>query len=123
VASAFLVIAGHGREALDRTLDGVRPDSVTLVVMMGLASRVTIAEALGAHGWSSALPAAIVCAASTPAAWTWTGTLRDVGQASPPEGMAGVLVVGEVVSIREALLAASVRPEAATDEVKYGRNR
>jgi hypothetical protein len=40
---------------------------------------------------------------------------------APPEGIAGVLVVGEVVSIGEALAAANARP-AAADEVSYGRS-
>ena len=122
VASAFLVIAGFGDEALDRTIAGVRPDSVTLVVMMGLAHRASIVSALQTRGWSMTLPAAIVCAASTADEWTWTGTLARVADAQPPDGVAGVLVIGEVVAVREALLAASVRPAAATDEVKYGRN-
>jgi uroporphyrin-III C-methyltransferase/precorrin-2 dehydrogenase/sirohydrochlorin ferrochelatase len=122
-ASAFLVLAGHTGDALEKTLAAVRPDSITLVVMMGVAGREAIAAALLAHGWSPDVPAALVCAVTTPRAWVWTGTLGEVSQASPPEGLAGVLVVGEVVGVRQALLAASVRPEAATDEVKYGRNR
>jgi uroporphyrin-III C-methyltransferase/precorrin-2 dehydrogenase/sirohydrochlorin ferrochelatase len=123
VASAFLVLAGHTGETLEGTLAAIRPNGLTLVIMMGLAGRAAIASRLEAHGWSSELPAAIVCAAGTSDAWTWTGRLRDAAAASVPEGLAGVLVVGEVVGVREALLAASVRPEAATDEVKYGRNR
>jgi hypothetical protein len=49
--------------------------------------------------------AALVCGATTPDEWTWTGRLQDVGGATPPEGVPGVLVVGEVVQIREALIA------------------
>ena len=52
----------------------VQPNSVTLVVMMGLAGRDEIAARLIAHGWPPSTPAAIVCGASTPDAWTWTGT-------------------------------------------------
>jgi uroporphyrin-III C-methyltransferase len=122
MASAFLVLAGHTGDTLEKTLAAVRPDSLTLVVMMGMAGREKIAAGLLAHGWSVDVPAALVCAVTTARAWTWTGTLGEVSQASPPEGLPGVLVVGEVVRVREALLAASVRPEAATDEVKYGRN-
>ena len=123
MASAFLVLAGHTGETLEGTLGAIRPNSLTLVVMMGLAGRAAIAARLEAHGWSPELPAAIVCAAGTPDAWTWTGRLRDAAGATIPQGLPGVLVIGEVVGVREALLAASVRPEAATDEVKYGRNR
>jgi uroporphyrin-III C-methyltransferase/precorrin-2 dehydrogenase/sirohydrochlorin ferrochelatase len=120
VASAFLVVAGHAGDALDRTLTGIRPDSLTLVVMMGLAGRSAIASQLVERGWSRTLPAAIVCGASTPDAWTWVGTLEQVGGASPPEGSPGVLVVGEVIQVRNALSAAHARGDAAADEVKYG---
>jgi siroheme synthase len=64
---------------------------------------------------------AIVCGASTADEWIWTGALADLGSPEPPDGVAGVLVVGEVVSIREALAAAS-EPPAAADEVSYGRS-
>src|SRR3954470_4130880 len=65
VSTGFLVIAGHTGEALERAVSGVRPDSVTLVVMMGLTSRGEIASTLMRHGWPATLPAAVVCAAST----------------------------------------------------------
>ena len=39
VSSAFLVLAGHTGDALDRTLTAVKPGGLTLVVMMGLAAR------------------------------------------------------------------------------------
>ena len=121
VASGFLVIAGQTGEALEATLGAVRPHSVTLVVMMGLAGRDEIATRLTAHGWSRDTRAAIVCGASTPDEWTWTGRLADLGSAEPPAGVPGVLVVGDVIQVREQLAAAEARPWAA-DEVKYGRS-
>jgi uroporphyrin-III C-methyltransferase / precorrin-2 dehydrogenase / sirohydrochlorin ferrochelatase len=105
LSSGFLVIAGHAGETFDAPLDAVRPDSITLVVMMGLAVRDVIAERLQAHGWSGDSRAALVCGAATADEWAWTGRLRDVGAAAPPDGVPGVLVVGEVVRIREALIA------------------
>ena len=123
LASAFLVLAGHTGEPLAQVLAGVRPGSLTLVVMMGLAARDTMAAQLIALGWPPELPAAVICGASTPEEWHWTGHLADLGTAAPPDGVAGVLVIGNVVEIREALSAATRRPGAATDEVKYGRNR
>jgi uroporphyrin-III C-methyltransferase/precorrin-2 dehydrogenase/sirohydrochlorin ferrochelatase len=122
VASAFLVIAGHAGDALDATLAGIRPGSVTLVVMMGLAARAAIARQLIERGWSPDLPAAIVCNASAPDSWTWIGRLIGAGAATPPEGAPGVMVVGEVVQVRDGLSTAAPEPGAATDEVKYGRN-
>jgi len=122
VSSGFLVIAGHAGETFDSALNAVRPNSITLVVMMGLAVRDVIAARLQEHGWAAQSPAALVCGASTPAAWTWTGTLADVAGATPPEGVPGVLVVGEVVQVREALAAVRQDRTAPAHEVKYGGN-
>ena len=88
VASAFLVIAGHTGEPLDRTLAAVRPNSLTLVVMMGSRARTAIASQLWPR-LGSQLPAAIVCGASTPDAWTWTGTLGPGRGRHSARGRAG----------------------------------
>ena len=103
VASAFLVMAGHNSDAIEDTLGAVRPNSVSLVMMMGIGARGELASRLMAHGWGRQTPTAIICSASAPHEWVWTGLLSDVGAATPPEGAAGVMVVGEVVQIREAL--------------------
>ena len=107
LASGFLVIAGHAGETFDAALNAVRPNSITLVVMMGLAVRTVIAERLQTHGWVAESPAALVCGAATPEYWVWTGRLQDVGTATPPDGVPGVLVVGEVVQLRDELEAAT----------------
>ena len=121
IASGFLVMAGHTSEAVDNTLKAVRPNTISIVILMGVSAREELATRLMAHGWLAETPAAIVCGASTPDAWTWTGRLGDMGTAVVPVGAAGVLVIGEVVQVREALATASARPAAAEDEVKYGR--
>ena len=128
IASAFLVLAGHTSEAVDNTLRSVRPNTVSMVILMGVGARADLAARLMAHGWSADTPAAIVCGASTPDAWTWTGALAQLGAAAPPAGLAGVLVIGEVVRVREVLATASggvpfTRPEQFGNEVSYGRNR
>ena len=122
IASAFLVLAGHTSEAVDNTLRSVRPNTVSMVILMGVGARADLASRLMAHGWSAETPAAIVCAASMPDAWTWTGALGQMGAATPPAGLTGVLVVGEVVRVREVLATASA-PGQAGNEVSYGRNR
>jgi uroporphyrin-III C-methyltransferase/precorrin-2 dehydrogenase/sirohydrochlorin ferrochelatase len=116
VSSGFLVIAGHAGETFDAALNTVRPNSITLVVMMGLAVRGVIAQRLQAHGWVADSRAALVCGATTKDAWTWTGRLQDVGTATPPDGVPGVLVVGEVVQIREMLAAATKSTEISHKE-------
>jgi uroporphyrin-III C-methyltransferase/precorrin-2 dehydrogenase/sirohydrochlorin ferrochelatase len=120
IASAFLVLAGHTSEAVDRTLQSVRPNTVSIVILMGVGSRGDLASRLMAHGWSADTPTAIVCSASTLDAWTWTGALEQLGAAAPPVGLAGVLIVGEVVRLRGVLAEAS-RPKQAGNEVSYVR--
>jgi uroporphyrin-III C-methyltransferase/precorrin-2 dehydrogenase/sirohydrochlorin ferrochelatase len=112
LASGFLVIAGHADDKLDEVLRGVRPNGVTIVVMMGLAERAAVATRLEVHGWRPATSAAIVCGAATPEAWIWTGTLAEIGAAEPPADVPGVIVVGEVVRVREALSVARTLHEA-----------
>jgi uroporphyrin-III C-methyltransferase len=108
VSSGFLVLSGHTGEPFDETpieeiLRGVQPGSLTLVVMMGLGGRDEILASLTAHGWHGQTPAAIVCGASTAAAWTWTGRLSEIAAVSPPAGVPGVLIVGEVIRVRDSL--------------------
>jgi len=125
-ASGFLVLSGHDAGSFDEGLEAVRPHAVSLVVLMGLARRAQLAAALVARGWTADTPAAIVCGASTRDQWVWSGTLAQIGDAALPEGVAGVLVIGEVVRIREALATASAvsaGDQAGSNEVSYGRNR
>ena len=127
IASGFLVLAGHTSEMVDRALESVRPNTLSIVMLMGVSARADLAARLTAHGWSGDTPSAIVCAASTPEEWTWTGSLAQMGDASPPIGAAGVLVVGEVVRLRDRLAAlqnvSDSEPAKAGNEVRYGRSR
>jgi uroporphyrin-III C-methyltransferase/precorrin-2 dehydrogenase/sirohydrochlorin ferrochelatase len=123
VSSAFLVLSGHVSDGLDDVLRAVQPNSLSLVVLMGVRNRESLAARLIAGGWSPETPAAILCGASTPEAWTWTGPMRQMGAAEPPEGLAGLLVLGEVVNVRDALAAAAATASGDAEEVKYGRNR
>ena len=107
IASGFLVMAGHTSDTVDDTLQAVRPNTISIVILMGVGARGELAGRLMAHGWAAETPAAIVCGASTPDAWTWTGRLDGMGGAEAPAGAAGVLVVGEVVRVREALVSAT----------------
>jgi uroporphyrin-III C-methyltransferase/precorrin-2 dehydrogenase/sirohydrochlorin ferrochelatase len=116
-ASGFLVVSGHAIDAFERGLSAIQPNAVPLIVLMGVGSRAQLAEKLVARGWRAATPAAIICGASTPDEWVWTGSVSDLGQVDVPDGIAGVMVIGDVVRIRESL----ARP-AATEEVKYGRH-
>jgi len=121
MASGFLVLTGQTGEGLNDALTAVRPGGITVVVMMGLGTRDAIAHAFITHGWSPQTRAAIICGASTREEWIWAGTLAELGSPEPPGGVAGVLVIGEVVSIGEAMAAAKAGP-AVADEVRYGRS-
>ena len=110
LASAFLVLAGHTSDAVDQTLGSVQPNTLSIVIMMGVGARVELASKLRSKGWRPETPAAIVCAASTSDEWIWTGTLSNLGGAAVPAGLAGVLVIGEVVRVRETLLGAAHVP-------------
>lgn len=120
-AAGLLVVTAQTGEGLNEALASARPGGVTLVVMMGLARRAAIVARLLALGWPAQTRAAIVCGASTREEWIWTGPLATLASAVPPPGVAGVLVVGHVVSIGEALAAAGTR-RAEADEVRYGRS-
>jgi len=105
VASAFVVCSGHDVRAFGKLLASLAPESVTLVVLMGLAMRAALAQQLVERGWSPGTPAAVLLAASTARSLTWTGTLADLSRAPAEQarGAPGTIVVGEVVNIRAAV--------------------
>ena len=117
-ASGFLVVSGHTTEAFENGLTAVQPNAaVSLIVLMGLGGRGELAETLIARGWNGATPAAIVCGASTADEWIWTGTIAALRATEPPAGIAGVVVIGEVVRVREALAGTQgVYPERSRGE-------
>ena len=123
-ASGFLVLSGHDIDAFDNGLATVQPNAVSLVVLMGIGSRGELAMRLIERGWASGTPAAIISGASTPDEWIWSGTIAELGTNEPPAGIAGVVVVGEVVRVREALTHERRAPgEVKREKVTYGRNR
>ncbi|HEX7581225.1 MAG TPA: uroporphyrinogen-III C-methyltransferase, partial [Thermoanaerobaculia bacterium] len=112
LSSAVLIVSGHAESAYRAVLSALPPGRATLVVLMGLSNRAPIASLLIERGWSPSTPAAICLAASTPAAATWTGRLDELGGAACPPGLAGTIVIGEVVTIasRIAARAAPLQP-------------
>ena len=115
LASAFLVVSGHAESAYRPVLEGLAPNSLTVIVLMGLASRAALATLLLARGWRPGTPAAIVCAASTPRAQTWVGRLDQVGAASLEASVdaPGTLAIGEVVALSAVIGPRASQPEAA----------
>lgn len=111
LASAFVVVSGHAEAAWRPVLERLPPLSATVIVMMGLRSRAVIADALQRAGWNGVTPAAVLWAASTPAARRWMGTLAGLARAGSTAitGDAGTIVIGSVVSLAASLVP-SVEP-------------
>lgn len=101
LSSAVLTVSGHELAAFERAIGAITPNAITLVVLMGLSARGAIAAALRARGWRLDTPAAIVCGATTPDASTWVGTIAQLDTAEVPPGPPGVIVIGDVVRLRE----------------------
>lgn len=120
LSSAFTVVSGHAPEAYRPIIEALPPNALTVVVLMGLAERSRIAEALLARGWRRETPVAVTFSASRADSETWTGTLADLTSgesAVEGESRAGVLVVGEVVSLaRRTVREAGGRGAGATEE-------
>ncbi|HWE26271.1 MAG TPA: uroporphyrinogen-III C-methyltransferase [Myxococcales bacterium] len=108
LSTGFAVVSGHAEAAYAPLLSSLAPASATVVVLMGLANRAAIATLLLARGWPGSTAAAIVLDASHESAAKWTGTLTGLPGCTLPEEQpesAGVLVIGEVVSLAAAITA------------------
>jgi uroporphyrin-III C-methyltransferase/precorrin-2 dehydrogenase/sirohydrochlorin ferrochelatase len=120
LASGFAVLSGHAEAAYRPILEAIAPGSLTLVVLMGLAARARLSCFLLDQGWPAETPAAILAGASSGAAWSWFGPLRDLGGApQPPDADApATLCVGEAVA-----LAAVIGPRDEASALQRGRSR
>jgi uroporphyrin-III C-methyltransferase/precorrin-2 dehydrogenase/sirohydrochlorin ferrochelatase len=110
LSSAFVVVSGHAESAWREVLSRLPPNGLTVVVLMGLRTRAAIAACLLERGWAPSTPAALLLAAGTSRAHTWTGPLRALGGEEIPDGLGdapGTIVVGDVVT----LAASAVMPE------------
>ncbi len=105
LASGFLVVSGHDEQTFAAAAGAIAPNTVTLVVLMGMARRALLAGQLIARGGAAGTPAAGVVGASPPAQQAWRGTLGDMaaGQVTltAGSGTAGTIVIGEVVSVAD----------------------
>jgi uroporphyrin-III C-methyltransferase / precorrin-2 dehydrogenase / sirohydrochlorin ferrochelatase len=116
LASAFLVVSGHDTESFAAATRGLEAAGVTLVVLMGIARRAALAARLLDSGWIAETPAAVVVDASSAGQRNWRGTLGDLAAGGPdlPASAPGTIVVGEVVSLAEALCQPStIKPHTA----------
>lgn len=108
IASSFVVVSGHAEPAWAPVVEGLTPQSATVVVLMGVNTRAQLAARLIARGWPAMTPAALLFSASTPDATSWFGSLAELAAGedlSTPDGP-GTLVIGEVVKLASVLGAA-----------------
>jgi uroporphyrinogen III methyltransferase/synthase len=82
----------------------------TIVFMMGLGNLPTIARRLIEHGAPADRPAAVISKATTPQQRTVTGTLADIVERAERIPTPALIVVGDVVKMREAIRWFETRP-------------
>lgn len=109
------MISGHAAEAYAPILDGLAPNSLTLVVLMGVRTRGEIAAHLVARGWPASTPAAIIHGASQPDAIVWRGNLATLADATFDTALPAVLVIGAVVALASQIRASSVALPAVSE--------
>jgi uroporphyrin-III C-methyltransferase len=101
VASAFLVVSGHEQAAFASAIAALRPNGITVVVLMGMARSTAIACHLIDGGWSRRTPAAVIVDASKAGQQVWRGTLDQLATeaVAVDAGGAGTIVIGDVAAM------------------------
>jgi uroporphyrin-III C-methyltransferase/precorrin-2 dehydrogenase/sirohydrochlorin ferrochelatase len=120
VASGFVVLSDPSPGSLPQVLRGTQPKRLSMVVQGDVSGGPEIAQVLIGFGWSSTTPAAVVCDASAADRRIWTGALADLLAFEAAAGERGVIVVGEVVRVRDVLMKSVAR--VPNFEVQYGRH-
>jgi uroporphyrin-III C-methyltransferase/precorrin-2 dehydrogenase/sirohydrochlorin ferrochelatase len=114
LSSAFVVVSGHAERAWGPVLESLAPGTVTVVVLMGLASRAHTTRVLLERGWSPRTPAAVLLGASSSSARTWLGSLSELGDAPLADAdLPGTIVVGDVVTLANSRRVPVAEPVAA----------
>ena len=111
VASNFVMLSGHAEAGYGPVVDGLPPQSATLVFLMGFNRRDQISRRLMDKGWPPDTPVAIVAGAGTARQSKWIGDLLGLPNADfDPGGAPVTLVVGATVD-----LARQIRGSAPVD--------
>jgi uroporphyrin-III C-methyltransferase len=116
-ASGFFVVSGHDEQVFVSAINALKPNGVTIVILMGFGRRAELTAQLIAAGWDAATPAAIVSDGTLPTQQTWRGMLGDVaaGRANLETDGPAVIVIGAVAAL--ALDGTATRLPAAGDWV------
>jgi uroporphyrin-III C-methyltransferase len=103
--SSFAVVTGHEAVKSKSSVDWAKLATAvdTLVILMGLHNLPTIVAKLVAHGRAVETPAAVIQQGTTAQQKTVTGTLANIVEKSTGLKAPALIVVGEVVRLREKL--------------------
>jgi uroporphyrin-III C-methyltransferase/precorrin-2 dehydrogenase/sirohydrochlorin ferrochelatase len=101
LASAFFVASGHDDQVFADSIAALRPNGVTIVILMGFARRVVLAAQLLDRGWAPTTPVAVVADGSLPQQQVWRGTLDEVAadRVSLDSDGPALIVIGEVAAL------------------------
>jgi uroporphyrinogen III methyltransferase/synthase len=108
-SSMASIITGHETFYKDLTqlrYDLIAPNDSTLVILMGMTNLKKIVQELVRHGRPLETPACIITWGTYPEQRVLTGTLGDIEEKKEKAGLhpPGIIVIGEVVRLRERLL-------------------
>lgn len=109
VSPGFIVLNGSDFDAVERVAASIAPGALTIVVLMGLGPRASIADRLIARGWARDTPAAIIIGASTSDMWSWRGEVSQLATVvlptirlepdAPRTDAPGTIVIGAVAGL------------------------
>ena len=104
-ASSFAVVTGHEAVKSKSSVDWAKLASAvdTLVILMGLHNLSAIVAELVAHGRAPETPAAVIHQGTTEQQKTVVGTLANIVEKSAALKAPALIVVGEVVGLKEKL--------------------
>ena len=125
-ASGFVVLSGHDEAVFTSTIGALRPNAVTVVILMGYGRRASLATLLLEAGWDSTTPAALVADGTLPTERAWRGTLGAVahGDGELQTDGPAVIVVGAVAALElNGRAVAQPGAEAVTTEPRPRRAR
>ncbi len=117
VSATATIVTGHEdptKDGPDVDWAGVARAGGTIVSLMGMSRLDAIASALVEGGRPAHTPAAAISWGCTPRQRVVAGTLGDIAERSAAAGIGapGILVVGDVVRLREAIMPPSALPLA-----------
>lgn len=125
-ASGFVVLSGHDEAVFTSTMGALRPNGITVVILMGYGRRASLAASLLSTGWDVTTPAALVADGTLPTERAWRGTLGALarGEGELETDGPAVIVVGAVAALElNGRVAALPGAEAVTTEPRRRRAR